>query len=140
MGEWFAGTDLVAFTKRWWLEHGSEFPDMVLACECWDLVMRNLIKIHGGIELFEAIYHEIHHAWWYWSDNFKNNPGNHWNRKLSTEFFRARSKDGADENDWRKEIERRKRGPAIDHNLRELQKAQALMRLPFHDRIVSLQK
>lgn len=106
-GIWYAGTDLIAFTRKWWDEHGKEFPDMVLACECWDLVMRNLIKIHSGIELHEAIYHEMHQAYWYKPQNFKTNPGNEHNRKLSAAWFNANRKNGANDQDWREEINRR---------------------------------
>lgn len=106
-GVWYAGTDLVAFTKKWWLENGHEFPDMLLACECWDLVMRNLINIKGGVSLEAVIYHEIHQAWWYIKHNYVNNPGNKYNRDLSIRWFIANRKHGADDKDWEKEIERR---------------------------------
>ena len=108
-GVWYAGTDLIAFTRNWWEAHGNEFPDMVLACECWDLVMRNLIKIHSGIELHEAIYHEIHQAYWYKPQHFKTNPGNEHNRRLSAAWFAANRKNGANDQDWREEIARREK-------------------------------
>ena len=106
-GIWYAGTDLVAFTKEWWEEHGDKFPDMVLACECWDLVIRNLIRLTGGMELEAVIYHEIHQAWWYIPHNFKTNVGNIYNRKLSEEWFDENKRYGADPKDWEKEILRR---------------------------------
>ena len=124
-GVWFAGTDLVAFTKEWLEQHLDEFPDIVLACECWDLVMRNLIKVYSGIELHEAIYHEIHQAYWYKPQHFKTNPGNEHNRKLSESWFNKYRAKGANDQDWREEINRREKaagkkqgGMAVDGELR----------------------
>lgn len=128
-GVWFAGTDLVAFSVKWWAEHKAEFPDMVLACECWDLVMRNLINITGGVDVPDAIYHEIHDNYWY--DGARSRPrefpGNAHNQKLSKAFFEANKARGADPDDWRKEIRRR-----------EAQKKPALQHLPLHLRIVRM--
>lgn len=130
-GIWFAGTDLVAFSVKWWTEHKAEFPDMVLACECWDLVMRNLINITGGVDVPDAIYHEIHDNYWY--DGARSRPrefpGNAHNQRLSKAFFEANKSRGADPDDWRKEIRRR-----------EVQKKekQSVTFLPLHLRIVRM--
>lgn len=128
-GVWFAGTDLVAFSVKWWTEHKAEFPDMVLACECWDLVMRNLINITGGVDVPDAIYHEIHDSYWY--DGARSRPrefpGNAHNQKLSKAFFEANKARGADPDDWRKEIRRR-----------EAQKKPSVEHLPLHLRIVRM--
>lgn len=128
-GIWFAGTDMVAFTVKWWTEHKAEFPDMVLACECWDLVMRNLINITGGVDVPDAIYHEIHDNYWY--DGARSRPrefpGNAHNQRLSKVFFEANKSRGADPDDWRKEIRRR-----------EAQAKQSVKFLPLHLRIVRM--
>jgi hypothetical protein len=128
-GIWFAGTDMVAFTAKWWTEHKAEFPDMVLACECWDLVMRNLINITGGVDVPDAIYHEIHDNYWY--DGARSRPrefpGNAHNQRLSKIFFDANKSRGADPDDWRKEIRRR-----------EAQAKQSVKFLPLHLRIVRM--
>lgn len=128
-GIWFAGTDLVAFSVKWWTEHKAEFPDMVLACECWDLVMRNLINITGGVDVPDAIYHEIHDNYWY--DGARSRPrefpGNAHNQRLSKIFFEANKSRGADPDDWRKEIRRR-----------EAQAKQSVKFLPLHLRIVRM--
>lgn len=128
-GIWFAGTDMVAFTVKWWTEHKAEFPDMVLACECWDLVMRNLINITGGVDVPDAIYHEIHDNYWY--DGARSRPrefpGNAHNQRLSKIFFDANKSRGADPDDWRKEIRRR-----------EAQAKQSVKFLPLHLRIVRM--
>jgi hypothetical protein len=128
-GIWFAGTDLVAFSVKWWTEHKAEFPDMVLACECWDLVMRNLINITGGVDVPDAIYHEIHDNYWY--DGARSRPrefpGNAHNQRLSKLFFEANKSRGADPDDWRKEIRRR-----------EAVAKQSVTFLPLHLRIVRM--
>ena len=128
-GIWFAGTDLVAFSVKWWTEHKAEVPDMVLACECWDLVMRNLINITGGVDVPDAIYHETHDNYWY--DGARSRPrefpGNAHNQRLSKEFFEANKSRGADPDDWRKEIRRR-----------EAAVKQSITHLPLHMRIVRM--
>ena len=128
-GTWFAGTDLVAFSVKWWTEHKAEFPDMVLACECWDLVMRNLINITGGVDVPDAIYHETHDNYWY--DGARSRPrefpGNAHNQRLSKLFFEANKSRGADPDDWRKEIRRR-----------EAVAKQSVTFLPLHLRIVRM--
>ena len=128
-GIWFAGTDLVAFSVKWWTEHKTEFPDMVLACECWDLVMRNLINITGGVDVPDAIYHETHDNYWY--DGARSRPrefpGNAHNQRLSKAFFEANKGRGADPDDWRKESRRR-----------DAQKKQSVTFLPLHLRIVRM--
>lgn len=128
-GIWFAGTDLVAFSVKWWTEHKAEFPDMVLACECWDLVMRNLINITGGVDVPDAIYHEIHDNYWYDGPRAKPRefPGNAHNQRLSKIFFEANKSRGADPDDWRKEIRRR-----------EAVAKQSVTFLPLHLRIVRM--
>ena len=128
-GVWFAGTDLVAFTVKWWQENKAEFPDMVLACEGWDLVMRNLINITGGVDVPDAIYHETHDNYWY--DGARSRPrefpGNAHNQRLSKAFFEANKSRGADPDDWRKEIRRR-----------EAVAKQSVTFLPLHLRIVRM--
>jgi len=130
-GIWFAGTDLVAFSVKWWTEHKAEFPDMVLACECWDLVMRNLINITGGVDVPDAIYHEIHDNYWY--DGARSRPrefpGNAHNQRLSKAFFEANKSRGADPDDWRKEIRRREA---------QKKEKQSVTFLPLHLRIVRM--
>ena len=128
-GVWFAGTDMVAFSVKWWTEHKAEFPDMVLACECWDLVMRNLINITGGVDVPDAIYHEFHENYWYDGARAKPRefPGNTHNQRLSKAFFEANKGRGADPDDWRKEIRRR-----------EAVAKQSVAFLPLHLRIVRM--
>jgi len=130
-GLWFAGTDMVAFSVKWWTEHKAEFPDMVLACECWDLVMRNLINITGGVDVPDAIYHEVHDNYWY--DGARSRPrefpGNAHNQRLSKIFFEANKGRGADPDDWRKEIRRRDA---------QAKQKESVLFLPLHLRIVRM--
>lgn len=94
--QWYAGSDLFAFTRRWWKHNGPLFPDMVLGREGWDMVMRNLIKRSGGAELHKAIWHERHQS--RWEQAGANLPGNDHNRKLAHAWL---AKFGGDWNDWK---------------------------------------
>lgn len=98
-GAWYPGSDAFAFTVGWWKANRERFPDMVLGCECWDLVMRNLIRLTGGTEIERAIYHEKHASFWEQPSNHNTNPGNVHNRALSARFFRDNPT--ANPNDWR---------------------------------------
>jgi hypothetical protein len=104
-GAWYPGSDFFAFRVDWWKKHGNEFPDMVIGCECWDLVMRNVIRINGGIELERVIYHEKHPSFWERPENFNSNPGNLHNRRLSRSFFDANASRGANAYDWQPKFE-----------------------------------
>lgn len=74
------GADLFAFTRGWWEKNGREFPDMVLAFENWDYIMRGIINMTGGKELFYLAAHECHPS--YWLQN-RNSPASIHNRNLS---------------------------------------------------------
>lgn len=93
-GRWYAGSDLFAFTKQWWLANGSLFPDMLLGRQAWDMVMRNLIKRSGGKEIHQAIWHEKHASPW---EQTPTLPGNVHNMKLANQWL---STHGGNYNDW----------------------------------------
>jgi hypothetical protein len=95
-GKWYRGSDAFFFTKAWWLEHGHELPDFVIGREKWDEVFRQLIKYHGGTEIKDMIYHEVHQTTWDQPENF-NDPGNVHNRKLAAEW---QAKMGLQPDDW----------------------------------------
>lgn len=133
-GEWFAGTDIFCFTVKWWNDNKENFPDMVLGCECWDLVFRNLIRITKGVDLPYAIYHETHKSYWFTNGRLTSNPGNLHNRKLSRRWFDENKKLGADEFDWQKEMEARK--PKQQQS--EEQRIAHLMSLPLSMRTVRM--
>jgi predicted GH43/DUF377 family glycosyl hydrolase len=51
--------DLFAFTKKWWVEHQGEYPDMILGTDpSWWRVLMELIKLHGGKEVTGVIKRE----------------------------------------------------------------------------------
>ena len=93
---WYDGSDTFAFTKKWWLENRSIFPDMIFGREWWDNVFRNLIKKTNGTEIHSAIYHEKHNS--FWEINKRNNPGNAYNTRLNFEW---KNQFGGLEKDWR---------------------------------------
>jgi hypothetical protein len=54
---WHPAVDLFAFTKLWWNEHGRELPDLLLSKDpYWSRCLYELIKLHGGKELPNAIW------------------------------------------------------------------------------------
>lgn len=82
------GADIFVFTKRWWMEFGNEFPDMLVAREAWDLVLRTLINQRGGHEEDALCAHIIHDPEWH-SSALRECPGNLFNRDAARGFFRA---------------------------------------------------
>lgn len=81
------GADIFIFTKRWWLEVRSEFPDMILAREAWDLVLRTLIGLKGGQESIALCGHIIHQPEWH-SPQHRESVSNIFNREAARGFFR----------------------------------------------------
>jgi len=81
------GADVFAFTKAWWMEHGHEMPDMFMALENWDYVLRLVILDHGGMEIEGLCYHEVHQGAWLMNRTLIT--ARH-NQKIGGEFFGAR--------------------------------------------------
>lgn len=49
--------DLFCFSKKWWREHQSDYPDMVMGKDpYWHRILMELIKNDGGKELKSVIY------------------------------------------------------------------------------------
>ena len=67
-GHNYCGSDLYAFRARWWRKHRGNFPDMLIAYEGWDPVLRHLIeRTIGGryAGLGNLIAHEKDgDSWW----------------------------------------------------------------------------
>ena len=66
-GVHYPGTDLFAFRVGWWCQHKSDYPDLLLGREIWDLVMFCLMeKTNPGenVRLWNLIYHETHYQFW----------------------------------------------------------------------------
>jgi len=85
---WYGGCDLFCFTVAWWNQFKDDFPDMLIGCESWDRIMRELIKSTGGSELIEAIYHERHES--KWEVERMTHKGNIHNRILARKWLRER--------------------------------------------------
>lgn len=81
------GADVFVFTKRWWMEKRAEFPDMLVACEAWDLVLRTLINLGGGHEEDALCAHIIHQPEWH-SPEQRERVSNLFNREAARGFFR----------------------------------------------------
>lgn len=61
----YVGTDLFMLTKAWWNENRAEYPDeMLIATEGWDSVLRELMRLKGGVKMHNIIYHEMHPSTW----------------------------------------------------------------------------
>lgn len=63
----YAGSDLVAFRVEWWQHFRDEFPDMIMAAEAWDAVMRTLIDLtcpQPERRVHDVICHERHGSYW----------------------------------------------------------------------------
>jgi hypothetical protein len=82
------GADVFAFTKQWWLQYGHNMPDMLMAFENWDYVLRTVIEESGGQEIQGLCYHEIHPGDW-----LKNRecPAARHNQQMGGEFFNQRA-------------------------------------------------
>lgn len=85
-GRKHVGADLFAFTKEWWQEHGGKMPDMLLAFENWDYVLRTIIECGGGIEVEGLCYHEIHQG--DWTKRREAAAAKH-NQAMGAKFFEA---------------------------------------------------
>ncbi len=86
-GKWYPGSDLFAFTREWWDQHGAEVPDLLLGAEFVDCVLRQVIKRSGGGEVCRAIYHERHASEWERKDRRQSDVANAHNRTLAERWF-----------------------------------------------------
>lgn len=77
-GAWYVGSDLFAFSRRWWETYGRMFPDFLIGKPCWDWIFRCLMgysqmgsqvfelgleEIGRVVECEDVIYHEKHESW-----------------------------------------------------------------------------
>jgi hypothetical protein len=84
------GADVFAFTKKWWTDNESNFPDHLISFEAWDLNFRMLIEMTGGIKVEGAVAHYIHQPVWHSSEH-REGPGNLHNRKLFQKWLAQRN-------------------------------------------------
>lgn len=85
-GKKYPGADLFAFTKEWWDKRNQFFPDMLLGREAWDMIMRDLVRSTGGVELHNAIWHEMHDSHWL---KHRSCAGNEHNKRLASTWLAA---------------------------------------------------
>jgi hypothetical protein len=86
-GALYVGCDLFAFTVGWWKKHRDEYPDMVSAREAFDWMLRELMKLRGGVEWHTGIYHISHASYWYNPRVKNSNPSQLHNKRLAREFL-----------------------------------------------------
>lgn len=89
----YAGSDLAAFRAIWWRTYRDDMPDMIVAAEAWDPVIRTLIdetNPHRTTRIRDVICHERHGSYW-------ENPAHRYKLKmqlfnlgLAKRFFLAR--------------------------------------------------
>lgn len=83
------GADVFAFTKQWWTENEKSFPDYLIGYEAWDLNLRMLIEMTGGIQVEKLVAHYMHQPMWH-SAEHREGPGNIHNRRLFQRWLAKR--------------------------------------------------
>jgi len=86
-GRFHPGADLFFFPAEAWLTLETRFPDMIYACQAWDLVMRCLLRAMNGTEVVNQIAHQDHEQWWLAN---KYSPSNRYNRRCAERFFKSK--------------------------------------------------
>jgi len=86
------GTDLFTFRPSWWLKHRDTFPDMFIACEAFDTILRWLMEQDNpGAEICPPLlYHQRHEAFWVQPENRLHNPAQRHNRRMASEWCDSR--------------------------------------------------
>lgn len=84
------GADVFAFTKQWWTENEPQFPDHLISFEAWDLNLRMLIEMTGGVQVEGLVAHYIHQPVWH-SPEHREGVGNLHNRKLFQQWLAQRN-------------------------------------------------
>lgn len=87
-GYFHPGADLFFFPAEAWIALERKFPDMIYACQAWDLVMRCLFREIGGSEVFNQIAHQDHKQWWVAN---QHSPSNRYNRRIAEHFFKSKN-------------------------------------------------
>lgn len=95
------GRDLFAATKRWWMKHWDQIPDMIIGASDWDLCFASIVRNYFGIKttrknLEECIFpaelprgyvsHQAHAPKWAQPDIVNTCPSNMHNRRLFKEW------------------------------------------------------
>jgi hypothetical protein len=82
------GADMFAFRVKWWLRSKAIVPDLLMACEGWDWVMKTLmLETNKDANLTDNVcYHEVHGPFWAHPNNITSNVGQQHNRNLCREW------------------------------------------------------
>lgn len=79
----YCGMDGSVWTVKWWRENKDRIPDCCWGRYGWDSIVRNLIRMTGGVEIKAALWHRSHCSFWNSSlDVIYKNPANHRNRLM----------------------------------------------------------
>ncbi len=96
-GEDYCGTDVFIFTVKWWNDNIASVPDMLMGCEAWDPVMRQLMhETDSNVGIFKDLfYHQRHASVWEQAENRYTLRSQIHNLDLAKGFFNARRIDTA---------------------------------------------
>ena len=96
LGHDYAGSDLIAFRKAWWLKHRDAMADGILGGEAWDPCSRVLIDETNPGKVTcvrDIICHERHNSYWEDSKNRYTLQLQHHCLKAACDFFEKRGID-----------------------------------------------
>src|SRR5579859_2668061 len=70
------GTDMFAFRPEWWQTHRATFPDMFIACEVFDFMLRRLMEQDNpDVEIRPPVlYHQRHEPFCFKDNHTTENP------------------------------------------------------------------
>lgn len=85
------GSDVFAFTRKWWSIHQHLFPDFLLGYWWWDDVIVRLMRWSGCLERSRLYYHEPHHATE--SPTRQNTQGARHNERLANQWLQLHDED-----------------------------------------------
>lgn len=86
------GSDLFAFRPEWWLKHRQEFPEMFIACEAFDFMLRWLMEQDNPDAAIwpPVLYHQEHRSYWAERENRLANPAQRHNRLVARSWCAKR--------------------------------------------------
>lgn len=92
-GNAYVGSDFYAFRVSWWRTNRDAFPDMIVAFELWDAVLRHLIAFTNRgriVSVPDLTYHQRHASWWEQPNNRYRLSGQLHNLKLGSDWMTVR--------------------------------------------------
>jgi hypothetical protein len=95
------GSDVFAFTVKFWKNIRKQYPLYFVGCSCWDTILICLIMKYGGKCVYNTNYHRMHTSSWA-GINVENvyNLKNYYSKVL--ELFEYLPDDGTDRQQRRK--------------------------------------